>query len=216
MACAGRYAEAYDYAVMFGCETPRVGTDDSGAGPNLFLTDTTVDFLNLLQIPELAAIKNATTGTYGKVSAVAPTILTTTNQWSDGDVYQVLALTGREVATIEAYLDIAANDIHMARQANGGCDCTISAAAGEFLRKLNVIDAAIWHQCPCAKPNLSDTDRTAFLQWITNELTNIRQGKVELCEGETGSEFPYVAWAEQSWTPWAGAQIIINRLLRES
>lgn len=215
MPCSGRYAEAYDYAVMFGCETPHVGVDDSGGGPNAFLTDSTVNFLQI-GIPVLAAIRNATTGTYGKVTVAAANVLTTTNSWSDGDVYQVLSLDGREVATIERYLDIAANDIHMARQANSGCDCTLTDAASEYLRKLNVIDAAIWHQCPCANPGFSDQVRQSYLQWITNELTNIRTGKIELCEGEAGSEFPVIGWAEQSVTPWAAAQIILNKLARDS
>lgn len=215
MPCTGRYAEAYDYAVMFGCETPHVGVDNSGGGPNLFLTDTTVNFTQL-GIPVLACVLNATTGTYGRVSVVTATVLTTTNRWSNGDIYQVLSLDEREIATIERYLSIAANDIHMARQANGGCDCDLTDAAAEYLRKLNIIDAAIWHQCPCASPDLSDQVRQAYLTWITNELTNIRTGKIELCEGETGSEFPVIGWAEQSVTPWAAAQIILNKLARDS
>ena len=214
MACSGRYAEAYDYAVMFGCETPHTGTDDSGGGPNAFLTDTTVNFLQL-GIPVLAVIRNATTGDYGRVTVVAANTLDTTIPWSDGDIYQVLSISGREVSTIEVYLDIAANDIHMARQANGGCDCTLSEASMEYLRKLNIIDAAIWHQCPCARPDFDDTVRLAYLNWITKELDNIRTGKIELCDGESGSEFPYVAWAEQGLTPWASAQIILNRIARK-
>jgi len=98
--------------------------------------------------------------------------------------------------------------------AQGMCDCTLAPWAEMFLAKLNIIDAAIYHKCPCARTKLSDDMRQAFLNWITNELTNIRTGRIELCAGETGAEFPYVSWAQMGTTEFAQVNIIVNDILR--
>jgi hypothetical protein len=46
------------------------------------------------------------------------------------------------------------------------------------------------------------------------QLDNIRQSKLELCTGETGSEYPALGIAEHSTTEFEAAQIIYNDILR--
>ena len=124
--------------------------------------------------------------------------------------------SSEEEAIVNMVLEIAASDIHAAMAATGQCDCALASWADVFLRKLNIIDAAIYHKCPCASTKISDAMRQAFLAWITNELTNIRMGKLELCAGETGADFPYTSWAELGTTEFAQVNIIVNDILRNS
>ena len=208
------YASAFDYGVFFACEKLISGIDTAGAGTTL--TDATATFLTGDYLTAGAPVYNATTHTYGKVLTVAETTLLTTITWTTGDYYQIAKMTADTVAMVELYLRIAAGDINAARYSAGAGDCTISADLDMFMRKLNVIDAAIWHNCPCARPNLSDAMRQGFLLWITDTLNQIRTGELELCQGYTGSSYPAVAFAQQSWTPWREAEIILDQMLRSS
>lgn len=119
-----------------------------------------------------------------------------------------------EEATVNAYLEIAASDIHAALAAVGACDCTLAGWAVGYLKKLNVIDAAIYHSCPCATPRISDERRESLLNWMNLQLDNIRTGKVELCASATGSEYPVIGWAEIAHTPWAQLEVIAHREMR--
>jgi len=119
-----------------------------------------------------------------------------------------------EESIVNLFLEIAASDIHAAMAAQGMCDCTLASWAETYLKKLNIIDAAIYHKCPCARTKLTDELRQAFLTWISNELSNIRMGRIELCAGETGSEFPYTTYAEMGTTEFAKVNIIVNDILR--
>jgi hypothetical protein len=160
---------------------------------------------------------NVTQSTSGEVTAVSGSAMTATGvTWDDGDEYRTMALDGNELAMIQTYLDITATDIHAALHAQGMCNCTPAAWALDFLAKLNIIEAALFYNCPCAKPSISGIDRTALLAWATTELANIRMGKGELCSGETGSEFPYVSWAQLGTTEFAQINIIVNDILRNS
>ena len=182
------------------------------------MTDSTANFntgVSQSRIEVGMPIFNATKGTYGKVTIVTTTVLTTTTLWDNGDLYQVLLLGAAEVATIEWFLDIAASDVHVALAASGACNCTLAGWANEYLKKLNVIDAAIYHKCPCGNAKLTDNERQAFLRWISDQFSLLRTGKLEVCQGATGADFPAVGWAEQSLTDWNAAQIVWNAFLRE-
>jgi len=124
-------------------------------------------------------------------------------------------LDAAEEAALETFLELAAGDIHAARAASGGCDCTLAGWAADFLKKLNVIEAAVIHNCPCQSARLSDAMKPTWLEWITNQMELIRTGKLELCDGETGSEYPAFGWAEMGVTEFNQARIIYNRQLRE-
>jgi len=216
MSCTGRFAEAYDY-VRFGCldHDLVVGFDDGGGVAVATLQDLAQDFVALgteVGMP----VKNATTGTLGKVTNVATNVLTTNITWSDGDEYRLLIMDVELVAIVEEELDRAAGDIHEAMMAANACDCTLSASSRTYLNKLNVIDAAIWHNCPCENPNLSDERKTQLSMWITERLTAIADGRVELCQGHTGTLWPSFGAAQQVHTVWDAEKIIYDAELRES
>jgi len=140
-------------------------------------------------------------------------------RYAEADDYAILMCLDRPLCsededTIEAYLDMAAGDLHVARASVDGCSCTLSTGASIFLKILNVRIAAVLNVCPCGRANLSDAMRGAWIQWATAQLDAIRTGKLELCEGETGSEYPFFTYAEQSLTVWAAEQIITNREMR--
>lgn len=124
-------------------------------------------------------------------------------------------LTAEEEAVIESFLLIAANDIHVALAASGACNCTAASWAEGYLAKLNIIDATIWHQCPCGRPKtISDEMRQTFLQWIDAQLALLREGKLDICQNATGADFPAIGWAEQGLTDFNTAQIIMNYAAR--
>jgi hypothetical protein len=115
-----------------------------------------------------------------------------------------------EVTTVNLFLDIAASDIHAALAAVGACDCTLAAWAGGYLKKLNILDAAVIHNAPCGNRFTDDMKRT-WLEWLDRQYELIRTGKLTLCDGDTGSEFPAFGAAEFSYTTWNQAQIIANK-----
>jgi hypothetical protein len=120
---------------------------------------------------------------------------------------------------IEAILDIAAADIHVAMAATGMCDCTLADWSTEFLKKLNIIDAEVIQHClaRCGRASVMTAElRRMWLEWVNMNLEGIRKGSIELCAGATGEDFPSMGWAEQSVTDFAAAQIIHNSILRNS
>lgn len=216
MPCTSRYAEAWEFAGFWCTSSVLRGTDDSGGAANPSLADSTADFAdNGVRANVGMILYNTTENTSGPVTAVAVNALTATGvTWSDGDAYLIVAIDGVEIATIEHYLDIAASDIHAALAASGACDCTFASWAAGFLSKLNIIDAAAYYQCPCGQPGMTDEQRAAYLTWMTGQLEAIRDGRLELCDGATGSDFPAIGHAEVSSTPWATAEIIYNATRR--
>ena len=119
-------------------------------------------------------------------------------------------LNASERSAIEDALDMAAGDIHVARMTVGGCDCTLSSGALVYLGRLNLVLAAITRKCACAPVNLSDGERSAFLTWAQAQLDAISSGRLELCDGETGTAFPAFGWAEHAGTEFSRAEIIIK------
>ncbi|MGD8499008.1 MAG: hypothetical protein PVJ86_00080 [Phycisphaerales bacterium] len=125
----------------------------------------------------------------------------------------------QQEATINNYLMIAATDIHAARAQSGGCDCTLANWAGEYLKFLNIIIAASFYSCPCGRPGtslMSDDTRHSYREWAQGQIDAIRDVRIELCAGETGSETPVLGWAEQGTTEFAKARIVLNDILRNS
>ena len=218
MPCSGRYAEADQFATLMCVGTILSRVDDSGAvlPGNAFLTDSTVDFIALgVQAGVGMVLYNTTRNTSGVVTAATATTLTAPGTvWVSGDGYRIVLIDALERAAIESYLNIAAADIHASRAASGGCNCTLASWAADYLAKLNIIDAAVIHNCTCGGVKMSDEARANWLQWVDAQLELIRLGKLELCEGETGSEFPAWGSIEQSLTEWNQAQIIVNTTMR--
>jgi hypothetical protein len=115
---------------------------------------------------------------------------------------------------VKNYLRRAASTINMAMQASGACDCTLSAVSTAYLRDLSIVLAVVYHNCTCARPNLSVEEKRLYLEQVQEELRLIRTGEHELCDGATGADFPALGWAEQSLTDHAAARIIYNAGLR--
>ena len=209
MACSGTLAFALDFIYFWCIEAMLVGYDDGGAVGNMFLTDTAASFIaDGVQIG--SPVKNVTKGTYGTVTNVAVTILVTTIAFDDGDEYQVAPISHAEAATITATLGIATSDIFAAMAASGQCDCTLADWALGFLKKLTLIDAMVLHNCPCGNANLTDAMKQTWLRWMSEQLSAIRDGKLELCAGETGNEYPALGWAQMGYTEAGRAEIIID------
>ena len=142
-----------------------------------------------------------------------------TGRYASAVDYDTIACAGADltnpdvVARIEAYLDMAAADIHMALASIGACDCTLASWATQYLKKLNVMDAQVIKQCPCG--SMPNADRQMWQEWLEGQYTLIREGKIVLCEGETGSQYPAFADAEIAHTDWSAAEIITHRIERE-
>lgn len=212
MTCSGAYSSAWAYAAFF-CVGSLLKGEHGAAGPgDAALTDAGVNFLNAGVKPNVGMVLyNLTDGTEGPVTAATEHTLTATGvTWDLADVYRIVMITAAQRSTIEHYLDVTAGDIHAARAASGGCDCTLAGWAHEHLEKLNIIEAGIFHECPCGDPKITDEQRRLYQEFITDQLAQIRDGRIELCEGETGSEYPAVGWAEQTVTEFNQALIIIN------
>jgi len=114
------------------------------------------------------------------------------------------------VLLVNSYLDLAASDVHAALAAVGACDCQLETWAIEYLKKLNVIDAAVIHGCPCGN-RISDERKQVLGEWLERQYELIRTGKTPLCAGDTGADYPAFGVIEHSYTVWTEAQIVANR-----
>lgn len=217
MGCTGRYAEAWEFAAFWCTSSLLRGFDDSGGAGNPHLTDADGKFLSRSVVRnEGMVLYNLTAGTSGPVTDVTSSTLSATGvTWSDGDEYRIVTITGEEIATIEHFLDVAANDIFAALAAVAACDCNLADWAAGFLNKLNIIDAASWYNCQCGQPSLSDEARAGLIEWCNQQLNAIREGMTEVCHGATGAGYPAMAFAQQARTSWAAAQLIYDQLVRE-
>ena len=115
---------------------------------------------------------------------------------------------------LETSLAVTASNIHAALAAVNACDCTLASWAVQFLKKLNIIEAAAFHNCRCASPSLTDEMKRLYLEWSDKQQQLIREGKIDVCAGATGSDWPVVGWASQSLTERTAAAIIANDIRR--
>lgn len=220
MSCSGRYGEAWQFASFWCMKSLMEGVDYGGIVPpapaNAFLTaDAYTDFLlagaraNVGQI-----LYNTTQNLSGVITGATETTLTATGvTWYDGDAYRVVFINAAERAQIEHWLNITAGDIHAALAAANACTCTLSSWGANFLAEINIILARIFYDCPCS-PSLSDADKQRYQDLVTNRLTQIRNGELDVCQGATGSGYPSIGWAEQGWTEFSRAEIILHRIQR--
>lgn len=217
MTCLGSYALPYEYA-SFWCASGYASRIHEGAGPvDAVLVDSMADFVNMGIKPNVGMLLyNVTKNTSGFVTAVTATTLTATGVvWANGDVYRIAAISAAEQATIQMYLNITAADINAALAATNSCDCTFQDWALPYLAKLNIIEAGAFHTCSCGSPRLDNDMRRNLLEWAGIQLDNLRDGKVIVCAGDSGKEYPAVGWAEINHTIWSEAEIIENYLKRQ-
>ena len=218
MACSGAYAAAWQF-VQFWCvegTVVRTGVDDSGGAANPALSDSHANFVNSgFSANTGMELWNLTEGTYGLITAVTATTLTGTGvTWTDGDSYRAAAIEWKERTTIEGVLEQTASDIHAARGSVGGCDCTLASWATDYLAHLNSMLAGAVYTCKCADPALTDATKDRIMTWAGNQIDKIRDGRIELCQGHTGSESPSMDFFSIPATPAAGAKIIENYFRR--
>jgi len=119
-------------------------------------------------------------------------------------------------ARIEQALDMTAFKIDMALHSVDACDCTLSTAGTNALAYLNCLLAVVHYRCPCSALEQGDDMRSLWAEEAQLMMDALLDGSLEVCQGETGSQFVYFDWAEHALTPWNEAQIIINTELRNS
>ena len=210
MTCSSVYAAAWEYGAFF-CIGNLVVGNHMGAGPaDAALSDTTQDFIQFGIRPNIGQVLyNLTQVTSGVVTAVTENLITATGvTWNLGDQYRISTMSGTEIATAEHYLNITAVDITIALQSIDACDCTWWTYFSDWAKKINIIEAAVLHKCPCASPQLSDAQFATYMQWAEQQLNRLRMMEFDPCEGHTGKDWPVSTWANQSIDEWAAADII--------
>ncbi len=217
MACTGAYAQSWEYAVELCVKPLAYGLDDSGGAANAFLTASTQDFLKLgFRANEGMILYNLTQSTDGPITNVTATTMTATGvTWDDVDIYRAVPLDREELALTDRILTMAASNIHAALGAVGACDCTKASWAAEYLAKINVLEAAAMHMCPCGRPDISEEQRAKWLVEVNDQLFLIRSGEIEVCAGHTGSLYPAGGFFQQTVTDFALADAIRRRLINE-
>jgi hypothetical protein len=115
---------------------------------------------------------------------------------------------------MERYIAKGASRINVSLLATGMCACTFNDYAADYLQELNLIAAAIMFHCPTCNRNMKTEERQFWSEWLNDQLELLRSGKLELCAGETGIDYPSIGWAAQSVTDWNHARIIVNARAR--
>jgi len=218
MTCSGRYSEAWEFS-QFWCITTVLSGSHGGAGPNdAALLDNTQNFPQAgVSSTDGMVLYNLTQSTSGVVTAVTLNTITAAGvTWAAGDLYRIATLTASEIANLEHWLDVAASDIHAALAATDQCDCTWSSWGAVYVKKLNIIDAASYPHCRCGKSNIGANERQNLLQWMSEQLKGIATGEIDLCSGATGKNWPAVGYADQAYTEFQAAEMIIKSIERDS
>jgi hypothetical protein len=201
----------WEYAAFWCKASIRYGADSGGGVNAVNLTDTSANFDALGCIPNVGQILyNLTTNASGPIVAVTQYTLTATGvTWTNGDRYRVVTLSADEASSIQLYLDITAADVYAAIASSGACDCTWTTWGTALVKKLNIIEAAVFHACPCGEPNLTNDQKTAYMEFVNEQLQKIIDGEIDICGG-TGSQFPALDWATQATTDFSKAQVIVD------
>jgi hypothetical protein len=219
MPCEGAFASVEDF-VSFQCQQSRISRVHTGAPGAAVLTDSMAKFRTLgVESDTGMILYNLSDASSGVVTAVSETELTAPlsggvlNNWQPGDQYLIVTVGAFERASIESFLAMTASDVHASLAAQGMCNCTLSGWGAELVKKLNIIDAMSFHTCGC-RTALSDTERQQYRNWVSDQLTLIRTGKLDLCGGALGADAPAFGSAAQAVTEFAAAQIVADRISR--
>jgi len=214
MTCLSSWAYPWQYAAFWCAGSILYGIDNSGGAGNAFLTDTYVNFKNTGVRGSVGMIVyNLTQSTEGYITDVTETTVTAAGvTWDDGDSYRLVTIDRRQQSTIKLYLEQMASRINASLQSVGACNCTLTDDALDFLANINIRLAGIYQECPCGGPSLSIDEKQLYLEDIAGELELIRTGKIELCQGHTGADYPAADYVQHSWTEWNAARLILNRL----
>jgi len=123
-------------------------------------------------------------------------------------------LTVENGPTIDAFLEIAAGDIHAVLGAIGACECAWQSWVPNFLAKINIIDAIVMYNAPCGGLKVTEQWRDRMMAMINKTFDQILGAEIELCSGYTGATVPYGDYIQQSLTEWTEAEIIYDTILR--
>lgn len=114
---------------------------------------------------------------------------------------------------IETALEFSASNVAQAISASGACTCTLPGWATAFIKKLNIIDAAVIFKVSCG-PALSDAIRETYINWLEDQYEKIRTTAIDLC-GDSGSNFPAFGSLQVTHTEFDAINQVINRILEE-
>lgn len=128
-----------------------------------------------------------------------------TNQW----FYDFEVEQKTELGPI---LRTSAGRIHAAMAAQGMCDCSLAEWAVDYLKELNCVSAVVMFNLACVR--LSPDQRKLFNTYLTDQLEQIRTGKIELCRGHTSMDAPAFGIASYGLTERTQAEIIANDIER--
>lgn len=208
-------ATPWEYAAFWCKASIRTGSDNGGVDGSLTLVDTSADFEALgVEANVGMVLENLTQKTSGIITGMTTdSIVAAGVSWDDGDNYRVVTLTGNEISTIQVYLDITSADIYAALSSQGQCDCSWTVWGTQLVKKLNIIEAAIFHNCPCGSPQLSEDQLNAYMEFVNTQMQKIIDGDIDICGG-TGSNFPSIDFAQNSEPTFNAGKIIINDILR--
>jgi len=112
---------------------------------------------------------------------------------------------------IETTLDLAAGHIDGVRASVGADTCTVSTSVSHMLEQVNAIYAAVVWNCPCSR-SIEGAAKDRLMEWATNICDSIANGSLEVCEGETGVNFPAAAMPKVAWNDAVAAEIYLNYL----
>jgi hypothetical protein len=130
---------------------------------------------------------------------------------NDFAVYWGVDIEDKFEAQLNRLLVLAATHIQAALATSGAINCTLASWAVDYLVSLNVVLAGVLYYAPCW-PHLTVEEKRLYLEWANNQLTEIKNGTLELCSGSTGKDFPSIDWAEQSVDEFSAAKIIAKDL----
>lgn len=219
MSCDGAYATPEDFLSFF-CQESRISRVHDGAAGAAVLTDSMAHFVSLgVEAGVGMIVYNVTDGSQGVVTAVTETTITATlsggtdNDWDPGDEYLIVTINAFDRSSVSHYLEVTASDVASALAAQDACECSLSPWGAAFLMKLNIIDAASFITCGCMT-KLSDTERQQYRNWMSAQLELLRTGKLDVCQGGTGSDYPAFGNIERAVTDFAAARIIANSAAR--
>jgi len=116
---------------------------------------------------------------------------------------------------IERALDMSAGKIDGALASVAACDCTLSVSGQRTLAYLNCLLAVVHYVCPCNSVDITDDMRRLYADEAQGMIDALMDGTLEVCEGETGSNFPSAAFPQIAWND-ANAAEIYNNSLKKS
>ena len=216
--CSGTFASAWQFAAFWFTGHVWTGNHDNAGPADAALRDLTIDFVSKGIQPNIGQkLWNVTQGTSGLIVAVSGNTVTATGvTWNNGDEYRISRLTTQERSSIEMGLSIASTDVKAVLRGSAQCSCVWADWAEEYVAKLTIIDAVTYYSNKCGQPRYTEEYRKTLMDWMNVQLKMIATAEIVLCQGQTNAFFPSIAFANQGWTEFQQAEIIVNDILENT